>query len=115
MKRGFQAAFGLWGAESVFRLLSFGITLYRSDITAKRRKYFQAAFSNRQPEKQTAHQSWLNIVSTHHRSTRQHMTLHRKVQIVETETLRQVQLGIERIHNQLVAVAAVGRRHAAVA
>ena len=42
------------------------------------------------------------------------MTLHRKVQIVKTETLRQVQLGIERIDNQLVAVAAVGRRHAAV-
>lgn len=42
------------------------------------------------------------------------MTLHRKVQIVKTEALRQVQLGIERIDNQLVAVAAVGRRHAAV-
>ena len=42
------------------------------------------------------------------------MTLHRKVQIVETETLRQIELGVECIDNQLVAVAAVGRRHTAV-
>ena len=42
------------------------------------------------------------------------MTLHRKVQIVETETLRQIELGVECIDNQLVAVAAVGWRHAAV-
>ena len=42
------------------------------------------------------------------------MTLHRKVQIVKTETLRQIELGVECIDNQLVAVAAVGRRHAAV-
>ena len=40
-----------------------------------------------------------HIISPHHRGRGQHMPLHRKMQVVETETSRQVQLRIQRIHN----------------
>jgi len=57
----------------------------------------------------------LRVIRPHHRRAGEDVALHGEVEVVEAETLWQIELGIERVDDEFVAVAAVGRRHAALA
>ena len=47
---------------------------------------------------------WLNIIGAHYHSLIQNMPLHRKMQIIKTESRFEVEFSIERLHNKLVTM-----------